>query len=82
MADAKVHFVEREIGGRTLRMETGRIAKLAVRRRRKNWLKPFFGEIDRPDLCPGIQDSLRPDLFDFHFMPFSRRSFFFVRVAT
>ncbi len=29
MADATVHFVEREIGGRTLRMETGRIAKLA-----------------------------------------------------
>ena len=29
MADSTVHFVEREIGGRTLRMETGRIAKLA-----------------------------------------------------
>jgi len=29
MADATVHVVEREIGGRTLRMETGRIAKLA-----------------------------------------------------
>lgn len=29
MADATVHFVEREIGGRTLRMETGKIAKLA-----------------------------------------------------
>ncbi|MDP7071011.1 MAG: polyribonucleotide nucleotidyltransferase [Phycisphaerales bacterium] len=29
MANATVHAVEREIGGRTLRMETGRIAKLA-----------------------------------------------------
>ena len=29
MANATVHVVEREIGGRTLRMETGRIAKLA-----------------------------------------------------
>ena len=29
MADSTVHVVEREIGGRTLRMETGRIAKLA-----------------------------------------------------
>ncbi|MDG1837786.1 MAG: polyribonucleotide nucleotidyltransferase [Phycisphaerales bacterium] len=29
MGNSTVHFVEREIGGRTLRMETGRIAKLA-----------------------------------------------------
>ena len=29
MADSQVHFVEREIGGRTMRLETGRVAKLA-----------------------------------------------------
>ncbi|MCH2137779.1 MAG: polyribonucleotide nucleotidyltransferase [Phycisphaerales bacterium] len=29
MAESQVHFVEREVGGRTMRLETGRIAKLA-----------------------------------------------------
>ncbi|MBT5657890.1 MAG: polyribonucleotide nucleotidyltransferase, partial [Phycisphaerae bacterium] len=55
MANATVHFVEREIGGRTLRMETGRIAKLA-----DGCVMVSYG--DSVVMCTAVRANPRPGL--------------------